>query len=1459
MGLLAGARSPAPPALLTKAAPADSGCRGPSETQRRFSSVQKGEADEAPPSTFAKLPRFWVVLVLFVGQAVSVFCLGSVFGFVFLGDYLRNREHPSRSSLSHSSLPAAVSPLPTSRGPVPSAPFSRRPSLSPRQSADVRSESEEKASAPFSTADEGMLPVNFGELFDSWDSPFSLAAAPHSSVDGGDEGAPFIFAPADPLRSPFLSASFASELARPSQPRAPLSSLLAALAPGERRRRLEARDESEPLKGSPGADEATAKASPAGVAGPAGPVGGDLKGFEASLGLKGPEAPPVFRGSADVWRSQPRGRRSSFAVWDMSGEDADVFDGYANEDQLREMWSKHSGSMDDDDYEDDDPATLAAPAFFERVGRPGYASTHSKSGSAESPGEHKGSAEGPSDSKTGSAAGALRVGSPKEGRLYSHEESLSGQMRSPHASPSPSGPRGGVAPGAPEQPLASGQSSDSSAARGAQQSEGDAARRTPPSAGGASGAATKVQEGGAGGDGADRRAQVSPTERHATSAETPIGQDPSSGTARAPEPAAGGAAGGRDGPRVNSAGTSTLELNPDETDKHKKRPPSKRSISKTRKGRKDKSHRSRSNDVSPASQGVLQRMWITRERLGKLAKKKLRKFHSAMTRRHVCKYLKSNQQYRVWFTLAVLFGLEWPFYSYSDGGGARFLRALLDQTRSFGPPVNSSSLVRRRYEEFRDCGMPQAFEHGLTLLVDALPSGAELPDVLKAAAQHTTFRKVLFAMGDVHVPFDGRDSLVHVFDMVEDAMGLAWGKDVFLGKEPSANTGFKPFTPDELYYKYIFAFSESRRYFSMVLLLSRAMRQHVSQKPHNGIILLLVEQPQVLSGIPSSFSNGSNAREAPTYPAYRGSGLRRLSAQWSSPSGRRDPGAPLAGREPLVVRETDQESFQRLQDFQLLQEQVRQSVLMKLESAIVRFYPTSKTIRRDIVTLPDVRVSGFFARSAEGRTHEKGLAGLEIDFDLMEKFKKQTPPNGVLIQVTLLDSWATQPIEKWPDVMDPSKTLVSSYTATQLLKSELMWDQSLSTFEWGRTKFIYSTISEVFEYEKIDIVNRIAFDPDIQVMLLQSYSDFAVNGKEEGMLAKIVEVLQRKPLGHSGVPREFSPDRIVLQGTATPLDRHGGGKGPLYRKMQFGAGIDYAEVLEVEKAIREHTIMLHIKIVGLGHAAAEDWRGLKAHEILNRLAQRFRGTFEIHYVNPGKPPQSPQIAARSAKCATGIPEWILAVAVLATASFFVIFIILLMYHRQLDVPWWLSCWCSRFSPWEKDACDKGSNCSSDTEDSTGEGDPDHSSAASGADDESGKARLMTHITEEEYAWADDSFSRGAPRQRMPGSGSASFDHAAHSGLRSPYVSGPKSGGGGRSSSAELGAVFSPSSSTSSLGVPRSGARGYDDPSMGHPVTPPSHLNSIPVVRTPTLTKAVSRRLGAESGFVTPTNRGNGAE
>lgn len=75
--------------------------------------------------------------------------------------------------------------------------------------------------------------------------------------------------------------------------------------------------------------------------------------------------------------------------------------------------------------------------------------------------------------------------------------------------------------------------------------------------------------------------------------------------------------------------------------------------------------------------------------------------------------------------------------------------------------------------------------------MDYLPSGAELPDALKTASEHPSFRKVLFAMGDVHVPFDGRNSLAHVFDMVEDAMGLAWGKDVFLGKDPSASPDFK--------------------------------------------------------------------------------------------------------------------------------------------------------------------------------------------------------------------------------------------------------------------------------------------------------------------------------------------------------------------------------------------------------------------------------------------------------------------------------------------------------------------------------------------------------------------------------------------------------------------------------------------------------------------------------------------
>ncbi|KYK71051.1 putative transmembrane protein [Toxoplasma gondii TgCatPRC2] len=856
-------------------------------------------------------------------------------------------------------------------------------------------------------------------------------------------------------------------------------------------------------------------------------------------------------------------------------------------------------------------------------------------------------------------------------------------------------------------------------------------------------------------------------------------------------------------------------------------------------------------DERVVGHGVMRRMRVTRESLARIAKKKLRQFHCDMHRQQVCDYLKSDdQQYRVWFTLSVLYGLEWPFYSYADGGGSHFLQELLDHTRDFGPPAGASSLVRRRYEHFRECGMPQAFESGLKTLMDTLPSGAEFPSVLKKAAKDVRLRKVLFGMGDVHVPFDGVTTLAHVFDMVEDAMGLAWGKAVFLGQDPTAPTHCKPFSLDELYYKYMFAFSESRRYFSMVILLSRAMRQHVTQKPHNGIILLLVEQPHVSSSTSTPSPVAQMSAKSSHFP-------RRLSAMLSSNGhGLRSRGGWGGRRIPQIgTGDFDPDALQRLHDFQMLQEEVRQSILMKLESAIIRFYPTSKTMRRDIVKLPDVRVSGFFFRSADGWTHEKGLVGLEIDFTLMERFKEQTPPNGVLIQVTLLDLWATQPIEEWPDVMDPSKKLVSSYTATQLLKSELQWDQSLASFEWGRTKFIYSTVSEVFEYEKIDTVNRVSFDPDIQVMLLQSYSDFVANGKEDGMMAMIIEVLQRKPLGHSGVPREFRADRIVLQGTATPLEQRGGGKGQLYRKMQFGAGIDYGEVLQIEKAIRQHTVMLHIKILGLGHAAAEDWRGLKAHEILNRLAQRLRGTFEIHYVNPGKMPESPQVATRSVKCTNVIPDWILAMAVFATASFFIIFIILMMYHRKLDVPWWLSCWCSRFSPWEKDTADKQSTCPSDMESSRGEGDVDHVRSPGVSDDEDeaedpGTKRSMACIIEEDYEWGEYGHAGDLTRASVHGSRDrSSFEHVVDPSLRSPYA-GPSRPGSGCGSNFGIAAGFHQNSS-SSVGLARNPSRGYDDVNMGHPVAPRGVLNSMPVVRTPTLTRAVSRRLGAESGFSTP--------
>lgn len=45
----------------------------------------------------------------------------------------------------------------------------------------------------------------------------------------------------------------------------------------------------------------------------------------------------------------------------------------------------------------------------------------------------------------------------------------------------------------------------------------------------------------------------------------------------------------------------------------------------------------------------------------------------------------------------------------------------------------------------------------------------------------------------------------------------------------------------------------------------------------------------------------------------------------------------------------------------------------------------------------------------------------------------------------------------------------------------------------------------------------------------------------------------------------------------------------------------------------------------------------------------------------------------------------LAVAVGSAFLFFAIVLGLLMHHGRVDVPWWLACWCSRFSPWERGA------------------------------------------------------------------------------------------------------------------------------------------------------------------------------
>lgn len=61
------------------------------------------------------------------------------------------------------------------------------------------------------------------------------------------------------------------------------------------------------------------------------------------------------------------------------------------------------------------------------------------------------------------------------------------------------------------------------------------------------------------------------------------------------------------------------------------------------------------------------------------------------------------------------------------------------------------------------------------------------------------------------------------------------------------------------------------------------------------------------------------------------------------------------------------------------------------------------------------------------------------------------------------------------------------------------------------------------------------------------------------------------------------------------------------------------------------------------------------------------------------------LRAPEKKCEGVVPTWMLAVAVGSAFLFFAIVLGLLMYHGRVDIPWWLACWCSRFSPWERGA------------------------------------------------------------------------------------------------------------------------------------------------------------------------------
>ncbi|KAL8452709.1 hypothetical protein Emed_001273 [Eimeria media] len=309
---------------------------------------------------------------------------------------------------------------------------------------------------------------------------------------------------------------------------------------------------------------------------------------------------------------------------------------------------------------------------------------------------------------------------------------------------------------------------------------------------------------------------------------------------------------------------------------------------------------------------------------------------------------------------------------------------------------------------------------------------------------------------------------------------------------------------------------------------------------------------------------------------------------------------------------------------------------------------------------PDVLVTAYRARGSGGPSAvvERGEFGSELSEGVVTVLNQKLNANEMYVQLSVAD-----PI----NAQKSDATFISALKAASMFKQRLEDDPSLPGV--GLAEVVYSTFNDL-QYAEIAVGGNSKYDPDLHLLLQVPSEHFkdAAAFHELFMGAILVQ-----PLTYA-TPRHVRMDRVRVMGYAMKA-----GAGRPIRMGKFGSGLSYSEQALIDQLIQRHGFVVHVLVVGLRNDIGRKEAEATAEEIYKRFKSRTRGTFNVIFMEPVKPPEV-SVSGEVPNQHEGYPGWVIGVAVGAVTVFFLGLLTCLILRKHVHMPWWIDCFCSPSPP-----------------------------------------------------------------------------------------------------------------------------------------------------------------------------------